>query len=147
MTGRSRFGKMSTRVRMMARTDENANATTRTMIVMGRRRAIRISHMGATFLSPGFAEVAGMAAGRLAPRRPQVGLATHRGGQWHHPPRPAPTRLQRSRHQLPWPNQTDIAIAVVVRWPVQPTVRSECSPPACGLLRAWLRLPAPDLAR
>src|SRR5229473_2040709 len=46
MTGKSRAGKMSMRVRRTARIDESAMAATMTMIVIGRLRARRTSHMG-----------------------------------------------------------------------------------------------------
>src|SRR5687767_7223977 len=45
MTGRSRSGKMSTRIRLTANTAVSAIAITPTMIVIGRRSAARINHM------------------------------------------------------------------------------------------------------
>src|SRR5579872_7231735 len=46
MTGRSRSGKMSARMRLTANTARPATARTATSTVIGRRSAARISHMG-----------------------------------------------------------------------------------------------------
>src|SRR5215204_3991078 len=45
MTGRSRSGKMSARIRLTANEADSATAIAATRTVMGRRRAARISHM------------------------------------------------------------------------------------------------------
>src|ERR1700689_1125391 len=120
MTGRSRFGKISTRVRMIANTDPSASATTRTMMAMGRRRAIRISHINATSLSPGLAVVVETAADHLARQRPQVRLSRLPDGQLHHRPRPAQALPRQRRRPPRWLNQIDIARVAVVRLPEPP---------------------------
>src|SRR5260370_40833528 len=48
MTGRFRSGKMSTRMRLTAKTAVRATAITATRMVIGRWRAARISHMKRT---------------------------------------------------------------------------------------------------
>src|ERR1700688_4468430 len=48
MTGRFRSGKMSTRMRLTAKTAVRATALTATRMVIGRRRAARMSHMEVT---------------------------------------------------------------------------------------------------
>src|ERR1022692_2854026 len=45
MTGRSRSGKISMRVRIKAKTDDRPSATMITMTVIGLRSAARISHI------------------------------------------------------------------------------------------------------
>src|SRR5262252_9273715 len=51
MTGRSRFGKMSTDIRSYASTEQSTRPTTITTIVIGRRRARLISHIDWLFHS------------------------------------------------------------------------------------------------
>ena len=105
-------GKISTRVRAMARTDESASAITKTMTVMGRRRAIRISHMRATFLA--YFVVARTTGITLRHGDPKFGCHTPRGGQLHHHLRCANTPQQRRHPQIVL-DQTDIEPAAAVR--------------------------------
>src|ERR1035437_6150755 len=126
MTGRSKFGKMSTRVRMIAKTEDSARATTRTRIVIGRRRAARIRPMVAISLSPDLV-TEGTAAGRLVRRQPQAPRARLRGERSHRRPRLEPGHLRLQQHRQRLPIQLDSAPAVAVRWAVLQTVPSACS--------------------
>src|SRR5215212_10695412 len=52
MTGRSRSGKMSARIRLTANEADRAMAIAATRTVIGRRRAARISHMSGPSCAP-----------------------------------------------------------------------------------------------
>src|SRR3954462_15849426 len=76
MTGRSRSGKMSARIRLTAKNAVSATAMTATRMVTGRRRAARISHIGSTS-SRGRAQVGEKRGQRALRRRLRQQRAPH----------------------------------------------------------------------
>src|SRR5258708_38808750 len=84
MTGRFRFGKMSTGMRKRARIEPRPIPTTNTMIVNGRRSAARSSHMPTALPGCDRVRAEGRAGDHLAKPRPKPNSAKPRAAQEHH---------------------------------------------------------------
>src|SRR5690348_5525236 len=96
---------MSTGMRTKARIEQRASATTSTMIVRGRRRAARRSHIPTAL--PGFyrVETAGTARDHRGMRRPKPSFAKPRAAQEHRLFLPALADFGRLRHPPALPTQ------------------------------------------
>src|SRR5579864_1443593 len=93
MTGRSKSGRMSMRVRSNAGAEQSTNARTITITVMGLLNAARISHMVRDLPAPSGAETGRTAGDLLGLRSKMPGHSKQPGGQVRHRFPPVPIGL------------------------------------------------------
>src|SRR6266478_4116854 len=127
MTGRFRFGKMSTGMRTTARIEQRASAITNTMIVRGRRRAARRSHI--LTVLPAFyrVETAGTARDHRGMLRPKPSSAKPRAAQEHRRSLLARAGSGRLRHPPALPAQLGNVLVLGSRRCGMRLARTVCS--------------------
>src|SRR6266436_1401384 len=136
MTGRLRFGKISTGMRTRARIEQSATPITKTTIVTGRRRAVRSSHIVTVPPAVYRAEGAGRVVDPRAPQRPRPGFAKQRDAPEHRQFRPALTNSARPQLPPAWPIPLGNACVPGSRWYARPPAPRACSPRHGELPRA-----------